>query len=346
MTINIMKKILAIDDQKDNLITIKAIIQSSISDCKVLTALSGKEGIKIAQEEQPDTILLDIIMPQMDGYKVCEKLKGNKLTKHIPVVMITAIETNIESRVKGLNTGADAFLSKPIDPVELSAQVNVMLRIKQVEDKLRTEKVNMEQLVEARTKDLSKTNKKLQLEITEHEQTAKTLLKESNLLTAIIDNIPLLLTRYDPDTNISYLNKEFEKVIGWKNEEIKDIDLMEKVYPDPEYRKKAAKYMQKTSIEWEEFRILSKSGKIIDSEWSNIRLEDGTQIGIGIDITGRKQADEELKKHREHLEELVKERTTHLEEKNEKLEHFNKLFVGRELRIKELKDQVKELKLK
>ncbi|MBA7529357.1 hypothetical protein ES705_21553 [subsurface metagenome] len=122
------------------------------------------------------------------------------------------------------------------------------------------------------------------------------LSKERTLFKAIIDKIPVLLTRYDPDTNMLYLNKEFEKIVGWKTEEIKDIDLMEKVYPDPDYRKQAMEYMQKASTEWREFQVQSKSGKIINSEWSNIRLDDGTQVGIGIDITERKQAEERLKR--------------------------------------------------
>lgn len=133
-------------------------------------------------------------------------------------------------------------------------------------------------------------------DITERKQAEEELSKERTLLKAIIDKIPVLLTRYDPDTDMLYLNKEFEKIVGWKTEEIKDIDLMEKVYPDPDYRKQAMEYMQKSSTEWREFRIQSKSGKIINSEWSNIRLDDGTQIGIGIDVTERKQTEERLKK--------------------------------------------------
>jgi len=85
-----MKKILIIDDQKDNLISIEAVIGINITNCKVLTALSGKQGIKLAKEEQPDTILLDIIMPEMDGYEVCKQLKEDLSTKHIPIILISA----------------------------------------------------------------------------------------------------------------------------------------------------------------------------------------------------------------------------------------------------------------
>ena len=155
-----MNIILAIDDQQDNLTTIQAVIKSHIPNCRVLTAQSGKEGIELAQQKQPDTILLDIIMPQMDGYETCKKLKENELTKHIPVVLVTAIRTDTESRVKGLNIGADAFLSKPIDPIELSAQVRVMLRIKEAEDMLRADKEVLEEKILERTYELKESEEK------------------------------------------------------------------------------------------------------------------------------------------------------------------------------------------
>lgn len=162
-----MKKVLVIDDKIDNLISIKALLNIYLPECTILTAQSGMEGIAIAKKEEPDTILLDIIMPEMDGYEVCQRLKEDKFTKHVPIIFLTALKTDSKSRLKGLELGGDAFLSKPIEAEELSAQVNVMLRIKSAEDKLRTEKADLEVLVEARTKDLSETNKKLLLEISE-----------------------------------------------------------------------------------------------------------------------------------------------------------------------------------
>ncbi len=150
-----MKKILVIDDNNDNLITIKAVIENHLKNCKVLTALSGEEGVKIAQKELPDTILLDIVMPGMDGFEVCKQLKENNLTKHIPVIIVTAVKIDTASKVKGLNLGADAFISKPIDSIELSAQINVMLRIKEAEDKLREEKEQLDKLVSEKQKKIN-----------------------------------------------------------------------------------------------------------------------------------------------------------------------------------------------
>ncbi|MBF0398819.1 MAG: response regulator [Desulfobacterales bacterium] len=145
-----MIKILAIDDKEDNLITLSAVINHFIPDCIVITARSGLAGLKKAEEESPDTIILDIRMPEMDGFYVCKLLKSNFKTKHIPVILLTAVKTSSKDRIRGLDIGADAFLTKPIDESELMAQINVMLRIKKAEDILRKEKNDMEkQLIRA-----------------------------------------------------------------------------------------------------------------------------------------------------------------------------------------------------
>ena len=149
-----MPKILAIDDKKDNLISISALLKALIPDCNVITAQSGIEGLQKAEHELPDTILLDIKMPQMDGYEVCNRLKSNEKTLHIPVIMISAIRTESEDLVKGLSSGADAYLAKPIDEYVLVAQVKTALRVKNAEDHLRKQKDQLEQMVQERTKEL------------------------------------------------------------------------------------------------------------------------------------------------------------------------------------------------
>ena len=84
-----MRNILAIDDNSDNLVVYKAILKRYFSDSSIITCKSGQEGLDLAEAKQPDTILLDIIMPGMDGFETCEKLKANPLTKHIPIILIT-----------------------------------------------------------------------------------------------------------------------------------------------------------------------------------------------------------------------------------------------------------------
>ena len=132
-----MAKILAIDDKQDNLISISALLKNLLPGCNVITAQSGPEGIEKAVAENPDTILLAIKMPGMDGYETSRRLKSHSQTQTIPIIMLTAIKTDVESHIKGLETGADAFLSKPIDPYVLIAHVNAALRLRNAEKELR-----------------------------------------------------------------------------------------------------------------------------------------------------------------------------------------------------------------
>ncbi|SDU36192.1 response regulator [Desulfobacula phenolica] len=167
-----MSKVLAIDDNPDNLISVKALLRLFISDCEIITATSGREGIRKAISDQPDTILLDIHMPEMDGFEVCRKLKILPKTANIPVVMLTAVKTNTENRIKALELGADAFLTKPINEAELAAQVKAMLRIKKAEDILRKEKKQLEEIVQQRVNELVITNEQLRIEILERKKAA------------------------------------------------------------------------------------------------------------------------------------------------------------------------------
>jgi PAS domain S-box-containing protein len=131
------------------------------------------------------------------------------------------------------------------------------------------------------------------------------LRQERKLLQAIIDNIPVMITRYYPESNLLYLNKEFESVVGWNTQEARTLDLMEKIYPNPKLRQAAQEYMNKASVEWQEFQLQARSGELIDSQWSNILLDDGTQIGIGLDIRDRKRAERELKENQLKLQTLI-----------------------------------------
>lgn len=167
-----MPKILVIDDKKDNLIAASALLKNLISDCTAITAQSGAEGIKKAQTELPDTILLDIKMPEMDGFEVCRALKNDENTARIPIIILTAIKTDSKSRVKALETGADAFLTKPIEETELVAQVNTALRIKKAEDVLRKEKDLLEVLVQERTKALLESEQRFSLTLKDSKITA------------------------------------------------------------------------------------------------------------------------------------------------------------------------------
>src|ERR1700726_2697308 len=98
--------------------------------------MSGSEALAICERGQCDIILLDVMMPEMDGFEVCRRLKGNPATHHIPVVMVTALDQPSD-RVRGLEAGADDFLTKPIPEMALIARVRSLARLKMVTDELR-----------------------------------------------------------------------------------------------------------------------------------------------------------------------------------------------------------------
>ena len=127
-------RILVVDDIEANVRLLQAKLEAEYYD--VLTAADGPSGLAKAQAETPDIILLDVMMPGMDGFEVCRRLKADPKTQHIPVVMVTALDGR-RDRLTGLEAGADDFLNKPIDDVALFARVRSLARLKQVIDELR-----------------------------------------------------------------------------------------------------------------------------------------------------------------------------------------------------------------
>jgi len=147
---------LAIDDNLDNLMVIKYILAESFPEVTYFSAQSGLEGIELCLSVEPDVILLDVIMPGMDGYEACRILKSNEFTRIIPIIMISAVWSDKESRIKTLESGADAFLAKPIDEIEFIVHLKAMLRLKDYEDHKRSEKERLIMQVTERTKELEK----------------------------------------------------------------------------------------------------------------------------------------------------------------------------------------------
>ena len=128
-------RVLVVDDILANVKLLEARLTAEYFD--VLTATSGADALAICVEGQCDIVLLDVMMPGMDGFEVCRRLKADSATAHIPVVMVTALDQPAD-RVKGLEAGADDFLTKPVDEVALIARVRSLSRLKVTLDELRS----------------------------------------------------------------------------------------------------------------------------------------------------------------------------------------------------------------
>jgi signal transduction histidine kinase len=127
------KKILIVDDEDKNIKLIKGILAAE--RYQVYEALNGEEALKQVAENDPDLILLDIMMPGMDGFEVCKRLKQDETTRMIPIVMVTALNEK-EHSIRAMKVGADDFLTKPVDHTELQVRVKSLLRIKSYHDSL------------------------------------------------------------------------------------------------------------------------------------------------------------------------------------------------------------------
>src|SRR5277367_5622575 len=127
-------RILVVDDIEANVRLLEAKLSAEYYD--VISASDGPTALALAASEHPDIVLLDVMMPGMDGFEVCRRLKDDLVTRHIPVVLVTALDGRAD-RIAGLEAGADEFLTKPIDDVMLFSRVRSLTRLKTVIDELR-----------------------------------------------------------------------------------------------------------------------------------------------------------------------------------------------------------------
>ena len=127
-------RVLVVDDVAANVKLLEARLSAEYFD--VTTAMNGVEALAICERGECDIVLLDIMMPDMDGFEVCRRLKTSPATHHIPVVMVTALDQPSD-RVRGLESGADDFLTKPVSDVALVARVRSLTRLKMITDELR-----------------------------------------------------------------------------------------------------------------------------------------------------------------------------------------------------------------
>ncbi len=283
-----MIKLLSIDDQRDNQITIRGALSSYLKGATFYFALSGKEGIDMAHQYLPDIILLDIMMPGMDGFETCRLIKEDEQLKYIPVILLSAIGNKTENRIKGMEIGADAIMSKPFDPAELAAQIRVMLRIKSAEDKLRKENQKLDQLVEEK-------------------------ISQIVYQATVLENVSDAVISADTDFILKSWNEAAEKTYGWKEAEVmgKSYDaILRPIYPEGsrnqvvEYFRKHGKYSSEVvhhHKNGDALFILTSVSKILDKDGNNI----GT-VALNRDITKEKTSESQIVNLTARLELAVK----------------------------------------
>ena len=146
-------RILVVDDQRANVEMMAEILRTR--GYTVSTAANGAEALERVREARPDVVVSDILMPQLDGYELCRRLRASAETALLPVILVTSIEAQDE-RVRGLEAGADDFLSRPINWEELFARVRSLLRVKALQDELKELNAQLEERVREHVKQLER----------------------------------------------------------------------------------------------------------------------------------------------------------------------------------------------
>ena len=282
--------ILIVDDNPNNLELLFFIL--SDADFTVLEARDGKSAIQKVEESQPDLILLDVMMPGIDGFETCRQLKATESSKDIPVIFMTALSETVD-KVKGFNVGAVDYITKPIQPEDLTARITTHLTIRNL------------------NRNLIEQNLRLQQEIKERQQKEEEL-RLSNQAIAASSNGIVIADARAPDMPVTYINPAFERMTGYSAAEVLGRNcrfLQGKDTAQPALNELRAALQEGRGCTV----ILSNYRKDGTHFWNELSISpiydaDGNLthfVGIQTDITERKVAQEALRFQQEQTEKLL-----------------------------------------
>ncbi|WP_147821341.1 response regulator [Salidesulfovibrio onnuriiensis] len=315
------KRLLIVDDVADNIF----ILRNNLADkYEVLYSINGQEALKTAfSEDSPDLILLDIMMPGMDGYEVCARLKADIRTRDIPVIFITALGEDVD-QVKGLEYGAVDYITKPFSMPVVQARIQAVLHLKTEMDR----RLNL-------TRELEDMNRELEKRVRERAQelrlTEKRLKLTEEKYKSIFENAIEGVFQTTREGRFLNANPALVELFGYSSvsELINSVtNIREQLYASPEVRDEYSRLLEeKGEVDNFEAEFRKKNGQKIWLSISAKKLtnsnDDSFYQGFVVDISRRKTAEDDLERINRELEQLVEARTEELRNKTRELELAN-----------------------
>jgi len=297
--------ILIVDDQPQNIELLEAYLAGQ--DYEIITAANGEEALEKLSGNQIDLILLDVMMPGIDGFEVTRRVRKDNTHRLLPIIMVTALRET-EDRVKGIEAGCDDFISKPVDKMELLARVRSLLKVKAYNDLMSNYQKELETEVTGRTGELKRALENLQQDIIERklaesqrEVALDELQKREENFRLSLDDSPLGVRIVTVEGDTIYANRAILDIYGYDSiEELKNTPLRERYTPDSyaEFQLRKEKRLRGDLGPSEyEISIVRKNGEVCQVHvfrkeifWNGARQ---FQV-IYLDITERRKMEKEL----------------------------------------------------
>ncbi len=300
------KTVLIVDDNPDNLQLLTRLLREH--DYDVRPAITGALALATARTAVPDLILLDVIMPEMDGFEVCRQLKAQELTRDIPVIFISGLDQPID-KVRAFEAGGVDYVTKPLQCEEVLARVKTHLdlrttqkHLEEVNRRLHRSHEELERRVRQRTAQLLAANEQLRIEILERKQAEGELKQSEERYRLLFENAPVGHQILDESGRVVDVNRAWLSIFGYSKEEVLnrwswDFVAPQEVLP---FRESFGRFMRKGEVTGLILQMVRKDGSIVDVEIDGIVTRHDSHEGFVRahctlrDITELRQADEAI----------------------------------------------------
>jgi two-component system cell cycle sensor histidine kinase/response regulator CckA len=279
--------ILIVDDTPTNLDMLLDVLEAA--GFKVVVAEDGERAIALAEYAPPDLILLDILMPGIDGFETCRRLKANPSTQEIPIIFLTAVSDNVD-KVKGLNLGAVDYITKPLNHEEVLARVNTHVRLQNLTKRLTEQNERLEQEIQHRQ----------QVEV-EREQAFRALQRSEARFRRLIESNVIGVTFSMTDGSITDANDAFLQIVGYDRADLQAGRLNWRAMTPPEYvhlhEAAVAELNNTAAFSAFEQEYFHKDGHCVPVMVGGALLDESQKaiVGFVLNLTQHKQAEDKIR---------------------------------------------------